>query len=96
MGKELTPDELLKRGKRGFGMPISRWLRTEWRDTPEALASEHGTWDTDGLLEGNVLNRLVREHIDGIRDHSFRLWAILCLRLWCDTVHNAPTPPPLA
>ena len=93
LGKDLTPDRLLKRGKRGFGVPIARWLRHDWRETTEALASEHGNWDTEGLLDGAVVSRLVREHVDGVRDHSFRLWALLCLRLWCDKVHNSPAAP---
>ncbi len=73
--------ELIDRPKQGFGFPIARWMRTDLRRFLENLFAESRFVET-GLFEREALNRLLREHLDGVADHNFRLWIWLNLELW--------------
>ena len=75
------PDEVLDGPKQGFEVPIAEWLRGDLRELagdvllgPEARGR--------GQFEDAYVRRLVREHVDGRRDHSRGLWTLLVLELW--------------
>jgi asparagine synthase (glutamine-hydrolysing) len=78
---DLLPPEILVRPKMGFGVPISRWFRTELRsllqDTLGSNAARQRGWFETKAVEG-----LCREHLAGRGDHGYRLWALLTLELW--------------
>jgi asparagine synthase (glutamine-hydrolysing) len=79
--KALEPDlphDVLYRTKMGFSMPLAAWLRGPLaKRAREALLE--GAVATCGYFELSMLARLVREHIDGRRDHSATLWSLLML-----------------
>jgi asparagine synthase (glutamine-hydrolysing) len=79
--RQLVPDRIVNRPKRGFGVPVSAWLRGELR--PLALElGDTASWDRDRVFSQAAVTSLVREHLDGARDHGARIWALLCYRLW--------------
>ena len=79
--KNFLPEEILKRKKMGFGIPLAEWFRTEMKH-----------YITDNLLNEKCLSRgyfipdeikqIVKEHISGQTNHSGRLWLLLNLELW--------------
>jgi asparagine synthase (glutamine-hydrolysing) len=84
------PRAIVDRPKKGFGMPIGRWLRQDLRSLagdallgPRSLAAA-------GRLKRPVVERMLREHGDGVADHRQRLWTLLVLELWRDR-HGAVT-----
>jgi asparagine synthase (glutamine-hydrolysing) len=84
------PRAIVDRPKKGFGMPIGRWLRQDLRSLagdallgPRSLAAA-------GRLKRPVVERMLREHGDGVADHRQRLWTLLVLELWRDR-HGAMT-----
>ena len=75
------PKEILGRPKRGFGVPIERWLRHELKDLAyDTLTSARAT--ARGLFRPEAVKRLLDEHMAGIRPHHDRIWALLMLELW--------------
>jgi len=79
--KELLPQEILDKPKTGFAPPVARWLRNDLSGMlRETLLDDRSA--RRGLFEGRSLNRMVDEHIEGKRDWSNRLWALLFLELW--------------
>jgi asparagine synthase (glutamine-hydrolysing) len=79
--RDLLPPPLLRRRKRGFGVPLAHWFRGElsaYVDTTlggrDARVREH--------LRGPPLDGLLEEHRAGRRDHGHALWALLTLELW--------------
>ncbi|MDR6874171.1 asparagine synthase (glutamine-hydrolyzing) [Bosea sp. BE125] len=64
------PANLLGRRKKGFGIPLSRWLR----DMPEAAIGQ------PAMLDAGTLHHLWQEHHDRKRDHRGVLWCALTLR----------------
>lgn len=79
-----VPSEVLLRRKRGFAVPIKQWLQGELRDVlKDHLLSSHAV--ADGFIRGGAINRLVREHLSGVRDWSHQLWTLLMLEMWWRT-----------
>jgi asparagine synthase (glutamine-hydrolysing) len=74
------PDEILDGPKRGFGVPLADWFRSQLRGwTREVLlAPETG----GGLLEPTEVRRIVSEHQEGRDDHSAQIWSLLCFESW--------------
>ena len=75
IGKDYLPDEILHLVKRGFGMPVSAWLRNELKPHLMALP---GKLDTFGCFSKAYVQRLVDEHLAGKNDHGSKLWALIC------------------
>lgn len=81
VARTLLPAECLDRRKMGFGIPVGDWMRGDLRPllfdvllAPRAMAR--------GLFRPGAVRRLVDEHLERSRDHTFRLWALLWLELW--------------
>ena len=79
--KALEPDlphEVLYRTKMGFSVPLAAWLRGPLsKRVREALLT--GAIAECGYFEPVMLDRLVRQHAAGRRDHSATLWSLLML-----------------
>jgi len=77
----IVPDSLLDAPKRGFNVPIPVWLRGPLRPMAEDLLGEERQRRL-GLFRPEVVERVLREHLDGRRDRSFELWGLLTFTLW--------------
>jgi asparagine synthase (glutamine-hydrolysing) len=77
-----VPDDVLDRPKRGFGVPLDRWFRTDLKDLACGLRS--GSSALGRYVNLDVVKRLVEEHIDGRSDHGHALWALLMLQTFLD------------
>ncbi len=75
------PKTVLRRGKMGFGVPVSRWLRTDHADwMRDVLLSRRAA--QRGLVRPATVERLVAQHLSRRADHGARLWTLLALELW--------------
>ncbi|MDO9513378.1 MAG: asparagine synthase (glutamine-hydrolyzing) [Elusimicrobiota bacterium] len=78
---DFLPGEILNRGKQGFGIPIDKWFRNEWKDFfRETVLSEKASGR--GYFNMREIEALFAEHLSGRRQHGYRLWALLMLELW--------------
>jgi asparagine synthase (glutamine-hydrolysing) len=79
--KGLVPSPILDRRKQGFGAPVGAWFRGGVRDLfADVLLSPRAR--QRGYFEPRFVERLVREHAAGRRDHAARLWALVVFELW--------------
>ena len=74
---ELLPPALTRRPKKGFGAPLGPWLAGPMRGLLDGLDDALA-----GLIDGDLVRRLVREHTQGQADHRRRLWTLLILARW--------------
>lgn len=79
--KGFLPDEILTRGKMGFGVPISRWFRDELKEYLKEILSPESIRKR-GYLQPDAVQNLIQHHLSGQADHGARLWALLVLELW--------------
>lgn len=75
------PKEIVHRQKRGFSVPIARWLRNEMRPLVNDLLSE-SRLRNEGLFNPAYVRRMIDEHQSGRRDHRKPLWALVCFETW--------------
>ncbi len=81
LAERRLPSEILNMPKRGFSMPIARWLRGELREAGELwLFAPNGP--LRDLMEPAELRRLWAEHQSGARDHHVLLWAAIMFGAW--------------
>lgn len=75
--------------KSGFGIPVARWLREDRTGAvKEALLSASGP--LFDLLDKRAVQSFARAHLDGVEDHSSRVWNLLMLDGWLRWVHREP------
>jgi asparagine synthase (glutamine-hydrolysing) len=81
---DLLPDAIKTRPKMGFGVPIDRWFRGELKEEIRQVLLDPVATGR-GLFRPESVERLIREHVDGVRDHAYKLWSLLMLELWFRT-----------
>ncbi len=92
---DLLPTPIRKRSKMGFGVPISRWFRNDLKHELRAVLLDPVCLNR-GLFRRAAVGNLLDEHIEGKREHSYRLWALLMLELWFRTHLDAGRPTSVA
>ncbi len=74
VARDLLPEQLLEKPKKGLGVPLTTWFRTVLRDRLEqALAASR----TGGWFRHEAMSRLQAEHFAGRYDHRKALWNFL-------------------
>ena len=79
--QDILPQEIIRRKKHGFGVPVGRWFRTSLKSyLHDTLLSREAL--ERGYFNEATLRRLIAEHESGKRDHGHRLWALLTFEIW--------------
>jgi asparagine synthase (glutamine-hydrolysing) len=77
----VLPPAVLAQPKRGFMIPLARWLRRDLRELMDDLLAPAQV-RARGLFEPAIVARLMAEHLGGTRSHSDRLWTLMMTELW--------------
>ncbi len=81
MLSDVLPRRVVHRSKRGFVIPIERWLRGEWLP----LLREHlcpEVLQRIPRLRADEVARMIDRHAAGAADHGYELFALLVLAVW--------------
>jgi asparagine synthase (glutamine-hydrolysing) len=79
--KDLLPREVVNRPKKGFGVPIAKWVKGPLKElfsdflSPDRIRRE-------GFLNPEYVNQLLQDHLIQKRDNRKQLWALLVWELW--------------
>ncbi|MEP6753481.1 MAG: asparagine synthase (glutamine-hydrolyzing) [Candidatus Dormiibacterota bacterium] len=85
----VLPEAILRRPKKGFGIPVAEWFRGPLREqmlsvlSPERIAQK-------GFFEPAGVAALVSEHLEGRRDNRKQLWTLFAFELWHDGYLSRP------
>jgi len=77
------PQAIPGRSKKGFGIPVGRWLRGPLAPLLDSLLSPERL-RREGLFRPEEVARRIGEHKAGVRDHRKPLWTLLMFQLWQD------------
>ena len=75
------PDGILQRKKKGFGIPLARWLKHELKPLCTDLLSP-SELGKHGLLNPAYVNQLMTEHFEGRQDNRKQLWNLMVFQMW--------------
>ena len=75
------PEEVIHGPKKGFEIPVARWLLGPWRDIAEAVTSPATLADL-GLHDTGIGRRWLDELAAGRRDTAERIWELVALKEW--------------
>jgi asparagine synthase (glutamine-hydrolysing) len=78
-----VPRELIERPKSGFAIPLGRWLRGPLRPWAESLLDEKRL-QREGYFHPAPIRLKWAEHLDGRREHTASLWAVLMFQAWLE------------
>lgn len=86
--KEYFPKDFLNKSKKGFGVPVGDWLRSELRS--ELLSFIDKSFITrQNIFSFEVISKLVHNHIDSRVDNTFRVWTFYCFQKWYKNRYEA-------
>ncbi|MDG9667330.1 asparagine synthase (glutamine-hydrolyzing) [Hahella sp. CR1] len=75
-----VPPRLIERPKKGFGLPMDRWLRGALREWAESLLTK-SAMERSRLANFELVASMWRRHLGG-ENFSSQLWTILVFRSW--------------
>jgi asparagine synthase (glutamine-hydrolysing) len=77
---DIVPDNILRRPKMGFGIPLAAWFRA----SPKSLARERLAPGARlyRYVDAASVSELLDEHEQSREDHSHRIWLLLTLETW--------------
>ena len=82
--KDLLPPEILRRRKKGFNMPVAKWLTGPLKPLATDMLAP-ARLRRHGLFNTEYVQTLLQEHLTRRRDHRKLLWTLLAFELWYDT-----------
>lgn len=77
----LIPEEILKRRKQGFTVPLTPWLRKELKEFAQEILSQNSIAKR-GYFDYTCIKHILKEHLEGKRDYSREIWSLLVFELW--------------
>lgn len=75
------PLDIVHRRKKGFGIPLAKWLREDLKVFCDDLLSKK-TSDEIGLFNYDFIEKLKFDHFSGRRDNRKLLWPLVIFFLW--------------
>ncbi len=82
VARELSlPAATLRRPKRGFSIPLDRWLREDLVEFTKQILFDRPT-ENRGLFDAHVVRELAQQHFEGRVSRGRELWTLLTIELW--------------
>ncbi len=75
------PSNILDRPKKGFGIPLSRWLKTHLKEKMQNILNDSPVWSLQ-VLNQKSFQVWFQMHLESKKDYSKPLWALLVLDHW--------------
>ena len=75
------PKEMVFRAKKGFGVPMARWLKNELKDFCNDILSESDI-NNDGFFNYAYIDKLKKDHFSSKVDNHKLLWTLISFQLW--------------
>ena len=75
------PLDIVNRKKKGFGVPVARWLRGELRPLLLEVLSRENI-EKCGIFNYAYVKQLIDEHLSGRRDNRKLLWTVMIFQMW--------------
>lgn len=79
--KDILPEEYLYAPKRGFGVPIGKWLGSALKENLYEYSDKK--WiNEQGLFDADYIQKLVSDHISHREDRYAEIWTFYVFQYW--------------
>ena len=78
---DLLPDSIIKRPKKGFGIPIAEWLKGPLNPLLHEMLEQERLKKQD-LFNPKAVHTFIRDHQEGKSNNYKQLWTLLVFQLW--------------
>jgi len=75
------PARTIKRPKKGFGIPVAKWLNNDFKPLLDEFFSQQFI-ASQGIFQYPYIERLRTEHASGSKDRRKELWTLLMFQWW--------------
>ncbi|MFZ5559795.1 MAG: asparagine synthase (glutamine-hydrolyzing) [Patescibacteria group bacterium] len=79
--KDKLPAEVIYRKKKGFGIPLAKWMKKELKKLTLDLLEKNNIKRQD-IFNHIYIEKLLNEHFNGKRDNRKLLWALMVFQIW--------------
>ncbi|HEY9063031.1 MAG TPA: asparagine synthase (glutamine-hydrolyzing) [Pseudobacteroides sp.] len=79
--KDLIPQEVLGKSKRGFAVPIGEWFKGPLKDMLLVLLSKEFILE-QGIFEYEYIKKLLEDHFAERVNNAYPLWALFVFQKW--------------
>jgi asparagine synthase (glutamine-hydrolysing) len=79
--KSMLPETILKRPKKGFGIPVAKWINADFRQIADELLNEKYL-ERQGIFNKTYVTNLLQQHRTGAFDRRKELWTLLMFQQW--------------
>jgi len=86
--KNFLPNEVIQRKKKGFGVPIAKWVKGPLKELFGDLLSPDRI-KKEGFLNPDYVSALLNDHLMNKKDNRKQLWTLLVWELWVNRYHPA-------
>lgn len=77
------PNEIIDRPKKGFGIPVSLWLKKDLKNLCEELLSENKI-KQQNIFNYGYIAQLKNEHYNSRKNHRKLLWNLMIFQMWSE------------
>jgi asparagine synthase (glutamine-hydrolysing) len=84
--ESFLPKEVIYRKKKGFGVPIAKWVKGPLKELFGDLLSPDRI-GREGFLNPKYVTPLLQDHLVNKRDNRKQLWTLLVWELWVNRYH---------
>lgn len=84
---EMVPREIFERPKKGFSIPLSKWLAKELKPLVDKYLSQEKI-EFAGFVKYGTVKKYLDDYLNGKTMYYNRVWAILVLHWWYYEQHN--------
>ena len=79
--KGLIPEKIIRRSKKGFGIPVAKWIKSDLKEIFTDTLSEKKILE-EGLFNPAYVQQLLSEHLNHQHDHRKLLWTLFVFESW--------------
>ena len=79
--KDKLPKNIVYRKKKGFGVPLTKWLKNDLKDYMLEVLSKQEIVKTN-LFNYDFVNKLIKEHLNNKKDNRKILWNLIIFQNW--------------
>jgi len=84
--KNILPRDVIQRKKKGFGVPIAKWVKGPLKDFFGDLLSPDRI-KREGFLNPEYVTTILQDHLLNKKDKRKQLWTLLVWELWVNRYH---------